>query len=86
MGAEAALGDRRERADRSRRGADAWGDPAHGQAAALKKLWLLAYREAQVQTFADAYLAIAACFVLAFAMVPLMLKVAPPRAPSLQAR
>jgi DHA2 family multidrug resistance protein len=62
--------------------AEAWGDPVHGQAAALKRLWLLAYREAQVQTFADAYLAIAACFVVAVAMVPLMRKVAPPEAPS----
>jgi DHA2 family multidrug resistance protein len=50
----------------------AWGDPATGQAAALKKLWLLAYREAQVQAFADAYLAIALCFALAALMVPLM--------------
>jgi MFS transporter, DHA2 family, multidrug resistance protein len=52
--------------------AHAWGDPASGQAAALKKLWLLAYREAQVQAFADAYLAIALCFLLAAVMVPLM--------------
>jgi DHA2 family multidrug resistance protein len=63
----------------------AWGDPVHGQAAALKKLWLLAYREAQVQTFADAYLAIAACFALAVLMVPLMRKVVPPKAPPGQA-
>jgi MFS transporter, DHA2 family, multidrug resistance protein len=52
--------------------AQAWGDPAAGQAAAFKKLWLLAYREAQVQAFADAYLAIALCFALAAVMVPLM--------------
>jgi DHA2 family multidrug resistance protein len=64
--------------------AGALGDPVHGQAAALKKLWLLAYREAQVQTFADAYLGIAACFVLALMMVPLMRKVMPPSAPSPQ--
>jgi DHA2 family multidrug resistance protein len=63
----------------------AWGDPVHGQAAALKKLWLLAYREAQVQTFADAYLAIAACFALAVLMVPLMRRVVPPKAPPEQA-
>jgi hypothetical protein len=30
--------------------AERWGDPVHSRAAALKKLWLLAYREAQVQT------------------------------------
>ncbi|MBV8537219.1 MAG: DHA2 family efflux MFS transporter permease subunit [Alphaproteobacteria bacterium] len=57
------------------------GDAAHGQTAALKQLWLLAYREALVQTFADAYLAIAACFVIATMMVPLMRKVTPPKAP-----
>jgi DHA2 family multidrug resistance protein len=57
-------------------------DPLQGQAAALKSLWLLAYREAQVETFADAYLAIAACFALAVCMVPLTPKVAPPQAPS----
>src|SRR5579859_2438151 len=57
------------------------GDAAHGQAAALKQLWLLAYREALVQTFADAYLAIAVCFAVAAAMVPLMRKVAAPKAP-----
>ena len=52
--------------------AQAWGDPAAGQAAALKKLWMLAYREAQVQAFADAYLAIAVCFALAAVLAPLM--------------
>jgi DHA2 family multidrug resistance protein len=52
--------------------AQAWGDSTAGQAAALKKLWLLAYREAQVQAFADAYLTIAACFAVAALMVPLM--------------
>jgi MFS transporter, DHA2 family, multidrug resistance protein len=55
--------------------AQAWGDPAAGQAAALKRLWLLAYREAQVQAFADAYLAIALCFALVALMVPLMREV-----------
>jgi DHA2 family multidrug resistance protein len=52
--------------------AQAWGDSTAGQVAALKKLWLLAYREAQVQAFADAYLAIALCFALAAVMVPAM--------------
>jgi DHA2 family multidrug resistance protein len=56
-----------------------WGDPAHAQAAALKKLWLIAYREAEVQSFSDAYLAIALCFAVAAAMVPLMRKVMPPK-------
>ena len=55
--------------------------PGGTTAAALKQLWLLAYREAQVQTFADAYLAIAVCFALAVVMVPLMRKVVRPKAP-----
>jgi len=53
-----------------------------GREAAIKQLWLLAYREAQVETFADAYLAIAMCFTVAVVMVPLMHKVAPPKSPS----
>jgi MFS transporter, DHA2 family, multidrug resistance protein len=65
--------------------AQSWGDPVHAQAAALKRLWLLAYREAQVETFADAYFAIAACFALAVVMVPLMRKVAPSNTPAPQA-
>jgi MFS transporter, DHA2 family, multidrug resistance protein len=59
-----------------------WSDPVHAQAAALKQLWLLAYREALVLTFGDAYLAIGACFTLAVVMVPLMRKVRPPSTPS----
>lgn len=47
-----------------------------------KNLWLLAYREAQVETFADAYLAIAVRFAIAVVMVPLRRKVEPPKAPS----
>jgi DHA2 family multidrug resistance protein len=58
------------------------GDAAQGEAAALKQLWSLTWREAQVQTYADAFLVIAVCFVIATAMVPLMRKVAPPKAPS----
>jgi MFS transporter, DHA2 family, multidrug resistance protein len=49
---------------------DAWGEPTAGQVAALKKLWEAAYREAQVQAFADAYLLIAVCFVVSAMMVP----------------
>ena len=52
-----------------------------GEAAALKRLWSLTWREAQVQTYADAFLVITVCFVIATAMVPLMRKVAPPKAP-----
>jgi DHA2 family multidrug resistance protein len=57
------------------------GDAGHGQAAAIKQLWSLTYREAQVQTFADAFLAIAVCFVIATLLVPLLRKVAAPAAP-----
>jgi hypothetical protein len=48
--------------------------PGDHQATALKKIWLLAYGEAQVQSFADAYLSIAVCFALSVMMVPLMRK------------
>jgi DHA2 family multidrug resistance protein len=47
-----------------------------GQTAALKKLWEVAYREAQVQAHADAYLVIAVCFVVSAMMVPFMRGVA----------
>jgi DHA2 family multidrug resistance protein len=52
---------------------------------ALHQLWLLVYREAQTLSYADAFLAIMLCFVVATAMVPLMRKVAPPAAPSADA-
>jgi DHA2 family multidrug resistance protein len=51
----------------------------------LHQLWLLAYREAQTLSYADAFLVIGLCFVVATAMVPLMRKVAPPAAPSADA-
>jgi MFS transporter, DHA2 family, multidrug resistance protein len=57
--------------------AQAWGDPLGAQVAALKQVWLLAYREAQVQAFADAYFAIAVCFGFSVILVPLMRKAAP---------
>ena len=60
---------------------ETWGDSVSGQAAALKKIWLLAYREAQVQSFADAYLSIAVCFALSVMMVPLMRKLVSPGYP-----
>jgi len=58
------------------------GDAVHGQAAALKRLWSLAWREAQTRTYADAFLAMTACFVVATAMVRLMRKVAQPKGPT----
>jgi DHA2 family multidrug resistance protein len=57
------------------------GDLVHGQAAALKILGTLALREAQTQSYADAFLVIALCFVLATAMVPLMRRLAAPAMP-----
>ncbi|WP_211461335.1 DHA2 family efflux MFS transporter permease subunit [Collimonas silvisoli] len=56
-----------------------------GETGALRQLWNLTYREALTLTFADTFLAIMACFVIATAMVPLMRKVAPPKAPSADA-
>jgi DHA2 family multidrug resistance protein len=61
------------------------GDAIRGHALALKQLWSLTWREAQVQTFADAFLVIMVCFVIATAMVPLMRKVAPRAAPPVDA-
>jgi MFS transporter, DHA2 family, multidrug resistance protein len=50
------------------------GDLALAQTAALKKLWVVIYREAHVQAFADAYLVIALCFAISIAIVPLLHK------------
>jgi MFS transporter, DHA2 family, multidrug resistance protein len=52
------------------------GDAIHGHAAALKQLWSLTWREARVQTFADAFLFIGACLVVATLLTPLLKKVA----------
>ena len=52
------------------------GDAVHGNVSALQRLWSLTYREALVQTFSDAFLLIAICFVVAALMVPLMRKTA----------
>jgi len=57
------------------------GDLVHGHAAALKQLWSLTWREAQVQTFADAFLVVGVCLAGAAMLVPLMKKVIPPAAP-----
>jgi len=61
------------------------GDLVHGHGAALKELWSLTYREARVQTFADAFLAIAVCLAIATLMVPLLRKITTPAAPSTDA-
>jgi DHA2 family multidrug resistance protein len=52
---------------------------------ALRQLWALTWREAQTLTYADAFLMIMACFVVATALVPLMHKVQPPQQPSADA-
>jgi DHA2 family multidrug resistance protein len=49
--------------------------PASGHPAALKQLWLLAYREASTLAIADAFLAIGLAFAVATLLVPLMRKV-----------
>jgi DHA2 family multidrug resistance protein len=51
----------------------------------LHRLWLLTFREAQTLSYADAFIAIAVCFVIATVMVPLMRRVAPPATPSADA-
>jgi len=61
--------------------ASSGGNAVQGHAAALKLLWSLTFREAQTQTFADTFVVIMVCFVVATIMVPLMRKVAAPKAP-----
>jgi DHA2 family multidrug resistance protein len=58
---------------------------AQAGSAAIQQLGALVMREAQTQTYADAFLAIGVCFVIATVMVPLMRKVAPPPTPSADA-
>ncbi|HWW00649.1 MAG TPA: DHA2 family efflux MFS transporter permease subunit [Candidatus Acidoferrum sp.] len=57
------------------------GDVVRGHAVALKELWSVTYREARVQTFADAFLAIAVCLAIATVLVPLLRKINAPVAP-----
>ncbi|WP_233842576.1 DHA2 family efflux MFS transporter permease subunit [Dyella sp. 2HG41-7] len=57
------------------------GDP-NGE---LHALWQLTFREAQTLSYADAFLTVAICFVVATVLVPLMRKVTPPPAPSADA-
>ena len=61
------------------------GDIVHGNGAALKELWSLTYREARVQTLADAFIAMAVCLAIATLMVPLLRKITTPAAPSTDA-
>jgi MFS transporter, DHA2 family, multidrug resistance protein len=52
-----------------------------GHVAALKELWLLAYREASTLAYADAFSAIMAAFVVATLLVPLLRNVARAKLP-----
>src|SRR5260370_1845275 len=61
------------------------GDLFHVHWAALKQLWTLTYREARVQTFADAFLVIAVCLAIATVLVPLLHKMNAPAAPTADA-
>ena len=45
-----------------------------------EQLWALTWREVQTQTYADAFVVMAAWFVVAAAMAPLMRKVVSPKA------
>lgn len=64
----------------------AWGmDSGNAPTAALQQLWHLTLRQAQTQSFADAFLVVMACFVVALMLIPLMHKVAPPATPSADA-
>jgi len=54
---------------------------SHGSTSALSQLWALTFREAQTQAFADAFLAVMACLIIALVLIPLMNKVAAPKAP-----
>ena len=53
------------------------GNLPSAHAAAVKKLWLLTWREANVLTFADAFLIVAIVLGIATLLVPLLRKVAP---------
>ncbi len=63
----------------------ALGGPVAGHAAALDQLWHLAYREASTLAYADAFRAIMIAFAVATLLVPLMRKVAAPKAPPAEA-
>ena len=58
------------------------GDVIHGHTAALKELWSMTWREARVQTFADAFLLIGVCLAIAALLTPLLKKVSAAPAPA----
>jgi DHA2 family multidrug resistance protein len=61
------------------------GDLFRGHAIALKRLWSLTWREAQTQSYSDAFLSVAVCLAIATLMVPLMRKATRTLAPSADA-
>ncbi|MEJ0048033.1 MAG: DHA2 family efflux MFS transporter permease subunit [Rhodospirillales bacterium] len=61
------------------------GDVMHGHLAALHTLWSLTLREAQTQSFADAFLVIMVCFVATTLLVPAMKNVVQVRLPTVDA-
>ncbi|AKM33104.1 EmrB/QacA family drug resistance transporter [Pandoraea faecigallinarum] len=60
-------------------------DAVDAQTAAVRQLWLLTLREAQTITFGDIFAGLGVIFLFVTLMVPLMQKVAPPKAPSADA-
>jgi DHA2 family multidrug resistance protein len=58
------------------------GDTTHAAAASLHQLWSLTFKEAQIQAFADAFLAIMICLLAVMPLIPIMRKVVPQSAPS----
>jgi DHA2 family multidrug resistance protein len=61
------------------------GDLVHGNLAALRSLWSLTMREAQTQSFADAFLVIMVCFVGATLLVPGLRNVVPAKVAPVEA-
>ena len=58
----------------------ALGSADEGHMAAIKQLWQLVYREASTMAYADAFQAIMVAFIVATLFVPLLRKVAAPKA------
>jgi len=58
----------------------ALGSPEAGHQAALRQLWALIYTQAETLSYADAFRAVMVAFAIAACLVPLMRKVAPPKA------
>jgi DHA2 family multidrug resistance protein len=66
--------------DLTQRYTAALGSADEGHLAAIKQLWQLVYREAATMAYADAFQAIMVAFIVATLFVPLLRKVAAPKA------